>query len=71
MMVQKSLFKVENDDWKYDEIELIGDATYQSYATNEINRWCFVEQRKMMAKCQFVKRSKTKNEQHLKISFDF
>ena len=72
VMVHQSFYKVENDDWKYDEIELIDDATYQSYATDEVNRRCFLEleQRKLMAKYQFVKRSRTKNVQHLKTMFD-
>ena len=42
-MVHQSVFTVADDDWKWDEIELIDDATYRQYATNEVNQRSFVD----------------------------
>ena len=42
-MVHKSAFEIKDDDWKFDDIDLIYEAAYHQHVANKTDHQCCVE----------------------------
>ena len=73
-LIHESLLEIKNDDWKFDEIQLIDSDLYQQHVKSSHNQICFIDLnvRKELAKYEFLARIKNQTPHDvIKKTFDY